>query len=133
MQAFRPLEKKVTTTILIKQKETESMARAELEDMQIKASCSSQRENQLYQLLRYLSSLKDEEQVVPVWTGFFYNDSNDSHQAAYLPMIVDSPTKHSTTYEMLIQTKQKAESLNLDETDLVSDHAIYSSVRSSNS
>ena len=61
MQAFRPLEKKVTTTILAKRKETESMARVELEDVQIEVSCSSQKENQLYQLLRYLGSLKDEE------------------------------------------------------------------------
>ena len=61
MQAFRPLEKKVTTTILVKRKETESMARVELEDVQIEASCSSQKENQLYQLLRYLGRLKDEE------------------------------------------------------------------------
>ena len=103
--------------------------RVELEDVQIEASCSSKRENQLYQLLRYPSSLKGEEQVVPVWTGFFYNvsnDSNDFHQVAYLPMIADSPTKYSTIYEMLIQTKQKAESLNLDQTDLVCDHAVYS-------
>ena len=35
-------------TILVKQKETENMARVELEDVQIEASCSSQRENQLY-------------------------------------------------------------------------------------
>ena len=41
-------------------------------------------------------------------------------------MIADSPTKYSTIYEMLIQTKQKAESLNLDQTDLVCDHAVYS-------
>ena len=41
-------------------------------------------------------------------------------------MIADSHTKHSTIYEMLIRTKQKAESLNLDETDLVCDHAVYS-------
>ena len=103
--------------------------RVELEDVQIEASCSSKRENQLHQLLRYPSSLKGEEQVVPVWTGFFCNvsnDSNDFHQVAYLPMKADSPTKYSTIYEMLIQTKQKAESLNLDQTDLVCDHAVYS-------
>ena len=41
-------------------------------------------------------------------------------------MIADSPTKQSTIYEMLIQTKQKAESMNLGETDLVCDHAVYS-------
>ena len=40
-------------------------------------------------------------------------------------MIADSPRKHSTIYEILIQTKQKAESLNLGETDLVCDHAVY--------
>ena len=41
-------------------------------------------------------------------------------------MIADSPTKHSAIYEMLIQTKQRAESLNLGETtDLVCDHAVY--------
>ena len=64
-----------------------------------------------------------------MWTDFFYNVSNDSnnfHQVAHLPMIADSHTKHSTIYEMLIRTKQKAESLNLDETDLVCDHAVYS-------
>ena len=48
MWPFRPLEKKVMITILVKQKETENMARVELEDVQIEASCSSQRENQLY-------------------------------------------------------------------------------------
>ena len=88
------------TTILITRKETESMERVEIEDVQIEAFSSSQRGNQLYQLLRYLSSLKDEEQVVPVWTGFFYNvsnDLNDFHQIAYLPMISDSSTKLSTT------------------------------------
>lgn len=41
-------------------------------------------------------------------------------------MIVDSPTKISTIYEMLVQTKQKAEALTLTETDLVCDHAVYS-------
>ena len=66
MRAFRPLEKKATTTLLVKRKETERMARVELEDVHIEASCSSQRENQLYQLLHYLSSLKDEQKVVPV-------------------------------------------------------------------
>ena len=40
--------------------------RVELEDVQIEGSCSSKRENQLYQLLRYPSSLKGEEQAVPV-------------------------------------------------------------------
>ena len=43
------------------------------------------------------------------------------HQVAYLPMVADSPTKHSTIYEMLTQTKQKVESLNLDEKDLECD------------
>ena len=112
MRALRPLEKKVTTTILVKRKETESMARVEVEDVQIEASCSSQRENQLYQLIGYLNSLKHAEQVVPMWTGFFCNvsnDSNDFHQVSYLPMIAGSPTKYSAIYEMLIQTKQKAE------------------------
>ena len=66
MRAFRPLEKKATTTLLVKRKETERMAGVELEDVHIEASCSSQRENQLYQLLHYLSSLKDEQKVVPV-------------------------------------------------------------------
>ena len=41
-------------------------------------------------------------------------------------MIADSPIKHPTIYKMLIQTKQKTESLNLDEIDLVSDRALYS-------
>ena len=41
-------------------------------------------------------------------------------------MISSSSTKHSTIYEILIQTKQKSESLNLDETDLVCDHAVNS-------
>ena len=39
--------------------------------------------------------------------------------------MADSLTRHSTIYEMLIQPKQKAESLNLGETDLVCDHAVY--------
>ena len=131
MRAFRPLEKKATTTMLVERKETESMTRVELEDVHNEASCTSQNENQSYQLLRYFSRIKDEQQVIPVWTGFFYNVANDSnhfHQVAYLPMIADSPTKHSTIYEMLIQTKQKAELLNLGETDLVCDHAVYSKV-----
>ena len=94
------------------------MTRVELKDVHNKASCSSHKENQSYQLQCYLSSFKDEQQVIPVWTGFFYNVSNDSnsfHQVSYLLMIADSPTKHWTIYKMLIQTKQKAESLNLGE------------------
>ena len=62
-----------------------------------------------------------------MWTGFFYNVSNDSNnfrQVAYLAIITDYPTKHSTIYEMLIQT----DLLNLGEADLVCDHTVYSKV-----
>ena len=65
MRAFRPLEKKATTTMLVKRKETESMARVALKDVRNEAPCSFQKENQPYQLLRYLSSLN------PNKAGFF--------------------------------------------------------------
>ena len=129
MPTTRLLEKKATTTMLVKRKENENMARVELKDVHNEASCSSDRENQSHQLLRYLISLKDEQKLIPVWNGLFYNVSNHSnefYQVAYLPMIADSFTKHSTIYDMLIQTKQKVESLNFVEADLVCDHAVYS-------
>ena len=44
---------------------------------------------------------------------------------AYLPTINKSPTKMETVQEVLIQVKQRAEALTLNETDLVLDHAIY--------
>ena len=101
MRTFRLLEKKAATTMLVKQKETVSMARVELKDVHKEASCSSQRENHSCQLLHYLSSLKDEQHVIPVWTGSFYsvsNYSNNFQQVAYLPMTADFPTKRSTIY-----------------------------------
>ena len=79
MRAFRLLEKKAATTVFVKQKETVSMARVKLKGVHKEASCSSQRENHSYQLLHYLSSLKDEQQVILVWTGSFCNVSNYSN------------------------------------------------------
>ena len=43
----------------------------------------------------------------------------------YVPTICQSPTKMDVVLEVLKQCKQKAETLNLNETDLVFDHAIY--------
>ena len=123
MPAFRPLENKAMITMLVKQKETESMARVGLDQTRLAQRSFlflSKRKPVISTSTlpqRLLRNLEDEQYVIPLWTGFFYNVSNDSnnfHQVAYLPMIADSPTKYSIIYEMLIQTKQKAESLNLE-------------------
>ena len=123
MPAFRPLENKAMITMLVKQKETESMARVGLDQTRLAQRSflflSKRKPVTSTSTLpqRLLRNLEDEQYVIPLWTGFFYNVSNDSnnfHQVVYLPMIADSPTKYSIIYEMLIQTKQKAESLNLE-------------------
>ena len=41
-------------------------------------------------------------------------------------MTIDSRFSFETFNHLLIQTKQKAKSLNLDETDLACDHVVYS-------
>ena len=79
----------------------------------------------VYFLLRYQSA---KNQIFPSWKSFFYEvekECGDRHTVAYLPTINKSPTKMDTVQEILFQVKEKAEALNLKETDLVLDHAIY--------
>ena len=85
-------------------------------------------EDLVWSVLRYQCS-QETEQVIPGWKGFFYEiteETDDKHVVGYLPTIRKSPTKNDTVQEVLLLCKEKAESLNLTETDLVLDHAIYS-------
>ena len=85
----------------------------------------SRQEDLLWLLLRYRSK---DKQVIPGWKGFFYEitkETTDTHIVGYLPTICQSPTKMDVVLEVLKQCKQKAEALNLNEMDLVLDHAIY--------
>ena len=59
---------------------------------------------------------------------FFYEVEHlaiDKHTVAYLSTINKSPTQMDTIQEVLCQVKEKAEALNLKESDLVLDHTIY--------
>ena len=85
-------------------------------------------EDLIWSVLRYQCS-QEMEQVIPGWKGFFYEiaeETGDKYIVGYLPTIRKSPTKNDTVQEILRLCKEKAESLNLTETDLVLDHAIYS-------
>ena len=69
------------------------------------------------------------EQLLPGWKGLFHKvvqESDTTHIAGYLPAINKSPTHMDTVQEVLYQCQEKAEGLNLAETDLVLDHANYS-------
>jgi hypothetical protein len=85
-------------------------------------------EDLIWYFLRYQCS-KEIEQIISGWKGFFHeisqsNDSTDS--VGYLPPINKSPTRMDTVQEILFQCRDKAKALNLEEADLVLDHAIYS-------
>ena len=70
-----------------------------------------------------------EKQVILAWKGFFYETlkaTTEKYIIGYLPTIRSSPTKMETVKELLVQCKEKAQRLNLKETNLVLDHAIYS-------
>ena len=85
----------------------------------------SRQEDLLWLLLQYRNK---DNQVLPGWKGFFYEltkETTDTHIVGYLPTICQSPTKMDVVLEVLKQCKQKAEALNLNEMDLVFDHAIY--------
>ena len=74
--------------------------------------------------------LRAVDKTVPDWTSFNYltNQSDDSkqvHKIYYLPAINASPTENDTVFELLKQSKCKAEELGLDENDIVLDQAIY--------
>ena len=61
------------------------------------------------------------------WKGFFYaitKEITDTHIVRYLPTTCLSSTKMDVALEVLKQRNQKAEALNINETDLVLDHAI---------
>ena len=84
-------------------------------------------EDLIWHLLRYVCS--NDDQLIPGWKGFFHQVTekpDDTHVVGYLPTIPKSPTSMDTVQEVLRLCKVKAESLNLKETDLVLDHAIYS-------
>ena len=79
---------------------------------------------------RFKCSEDYEKQVVPSWTGFYFevisrSDDVKPHTVFYLPAINQSPTKLDTVQEVLLQVKEKSEALLLPSADLVLDHAIY--------
>ena len=85
----------------------------------------SRQEDLLWLLLQYRNK---DNQVIPGWKGFFYEitkETADTHIVGYLSTICQSPTKMDVVLEVLKKYKQKSEALNLNETDLVLDHAIY--------
>ena len=87
----------------------------------------SKSEDLLWAFLRYFCC--SEKQTIPSWKGFFYQvtkKADDTHVIGYLPTIGKSPTSMDTIQEVLSLCREKAEHLNLAETDLVLDHAIYS-------
>ena len=86
----------------------------------------SKHEDLLWSVIRHDSG---ENQNIPSWKGFFFETSKlttEKYVVGYLPTIGSSPTKMETVKEVLLQCKEKAQELNLSETDLVLDHAIYS-------
>ena len=86
----------------------------------------------LWTLLRSKFIVDGNEQRIPNWTGFNYMIEKDNgapiHAITYLPAIDQSPTKMETVLEVLCQSKSKAETLGLTETDVVMDQAIYAKV-----
>jgi hypothetical protein len=86
----------------------------------------------MWTMLRYYKVATGNAQTVPSWTGFNYmidiNIQRPVHIISYLPAIDQSPTKMETVFEVLKQSKSKAETLGLRETDVVFDQAIYAKV-----
>ena len=85
----------------------------------------SRHEVLLWLLLQYRNK---DNQVTPGWKGFFYEiikETADTYIVGYLSTICQLPTKTDVVLEVLKKYKQKSEALNLNETDLVLDHAIY--------
>ena len=79
----------------------------------------------VWPILRYESLAA---QIIQRWKAFFYeveHQTIDKHTAEYLPTINKSPAKMDTVQEVLRQVKEKAQALNLKETDAVLDHATY--------
>ena len=83
---------------------------------------------------RKLLKFSPNKQKVPGWTGFYHqvltstHDDNHLSKTFYLPSVSQPPTKISTLQEVLCQVKEKAETLENKEADLVLDHAIYCKV-----
>ena len=99
-----------------------------LKDVQIK-ECSSIAQSEYLDFLWALCSEKNPSNI-PNWTDFNYLLHEEGEQESlqtvtYLPAINQSPTKLDTVLELLLQSKAKAESLGLKETDIVVDQAIY--------
>ena len=67
--------------------------------------------------------------TIPNWTGFNYlfelPTLKTVQKVSYLPAINSSPTDMDTVLEVLMQSEAKANAMNLPETDLVLDQAIY--------
>lgn len=84
-------------------------------------------EDLVWHFLRFENARRG-NQTLPGWKGFFHlvtEPSAETHTIGYLPPIDKSPTHLDTVQEVLIQCKEKAQALDLLETDLVLDHAIY--------
>ena len=87
----------------------------------------SKHEDNVWSILRHTSG--GQKQAIPAWKAFFFEISKattEKYIIGYLPTIRSSPTKMKTVKEMLVQCKEKAQQLNMTETDLVLDHAMYS-------
>ena len=77
----------------------------------------SKKNDFLWLLSRYFNEARNEDQVVPNWSGFHYEvapeDEQGLHTVHYLPAIDGSPTKMEVIQELLSQIKIKPEQLGL--------------------
>ena len=73
----------------------------------------SKKNDFLWLLSRYFNEARNEDQIVPNWSGFHYEvapeDEQGLHSVHYLPDIDGSPTKMEVIQELLSQIKIKAE------------------------
>ena len=83
---------------------------------------------------RKLLKFSPNKQKVPGWTGFYHQMLTSTHydnhlsKTFYLASVAQPPTKIGTLQEVLCQVKEKAETLENKEADLVLDYAIYCKV-----
>ena len=127
-KSFKPIYQELQS--YIKEKERKNPIPIKQVDTNIKQldGSLSRQEGLLWLLLQYC---KKDNQVMRGWKGFFYaitKEITDTHIVGYLPTICQSPTKMDVPLEVLKQRNQKAEALNINETDLVLDHATYAKV-----
>ena len=127
-RSFSPVTSELEPYIQRQKKQNPPMLKRIEQDINYFDGFVSRKSDFVWLLSRLVAS-QNEKQIVPSWTGFYYETSsqnlNERHSIHYLPAINQSPTKFDTVQEILVQVKKKSESLGLVSADLVMDHAIY--------